>query len=294
MALPPVTWLSSSGAVATVADGLVTGVDVGQASMWAAAAGRSASVGVTVTRPPAVLTSLSVTLPPTLPVGTAVAATVVAREPFGASMPTGTLSWASSAPAVASVSEAGVVTGLAQGAATIVATAGAFASDAALAITPISFGNGTRTVPGQVPPGRYRSVNAAAVSCYWERLSGFGGSSEEIIANDVGGGSCDVDVLPTDVAIRVRGCQPFSSGRGPATPTTTSPFRVGVYLVGLDVAPGTWRADAPASTWYWARLRTFAGGTREIIANDFGATPAIVTIAETQVGFETNGWGRGP
>jgi hypothetical protein len=286
-----VSWASSSAAVASVENGTVTAVGVGQASITATAAGVSAAVSVTVTRPPAVLTTLAIVLPTSLPVGGAVAATLVALDQLGVSMSPGDVAWSTSAEAVASVSTAGVVTGVSEGTVVVVARAAAIAAQAGLTITPFNFGNGTRLVPSQVPPGRYRSVNAASASCYWERLSGFGGTSAERLANDLGGGPRIIEVLATDAAIRVQGCQPWAAIRAPVTASPTAPLGVGVYVVGLDVSPGTWRADTPSSNCYWARRRGFTQALGEIIANDFGATPSIVTIADTDVGFETSGCG---
>lgn len=60
----------------------------------------------------------------------------------------------------------------------------------------------------------------------------------------------------------------------------------GVWTVGVDVAPGTYRASAVSSTCYWAILRSGTNGD-DIIANDLpsGGNPQV-TIEEGQ-DFET-------
>lgn len=73
------------------------------------------------------------------------------------------------------------------------------------------------------------------------------------------------------------------------------PFGDGVWLVGADIAPGTYRSLVPASSrnCYWARLSGAAGDFDDILANsnvDSGAQ-ALVTIADGDVAFETAGCG---
>ena len=60
----------------------------------------------------------------------------------------------------------------------------------------------------------------------------------------------------------------------------------GTYLVGTDIEPGTYRA-AGADSCYWARLSGTTGDLDEIIVNDFGSGQMVVTIAESDVAFET-------
>ena len=50
----------------------------------------------------------------------------------------------------------------------------------------LTFSAGTHLVNASIPPGRYFAVNASA-GCYWARLSGLGGTLDEIIANDFRG-----------------------------------------------------------------------------------------------------------
>lgn len=42
--------------------------------------------------------------------------------------------------------------------------------------------------------------------CYWERLSGFGGQLEDIIANGNPSGQAIVTIAPTDVAFKSQRC----------------------------------------------------------------------------------------
>ncbi|MBT4052800.1 MAG: hypothetical protein HOE73_06895 [Bacteroidetes Order II. Incertae sedis bacterium] len=61
-------------------------------------------------------------------------------------------------------------------------------------------GSGTWRVPLEVTPGRYYTDPSSG--CYFERLSGFGGALEDIIANEFIGfdpGQWIVDILASDV-----------------------------------------------------------------------------------------------
>jgi hypothetical protein len=65
----------------------------------------------------------------------------------------------------------------------------------------------------------------------------------------------------------------------------------GTYIVGTDIAPGTYRTKAATDSCYWARLSGLSGELDDIIANDIGNGWRIVTIAPTDVAFETDGCG---
>lgn len=85
---------------------------------------------------PPVLTTLSVSLAPTtIQVGQTATATAAGRDQFGGSIATGTVTWSSSSPQVATVSASGNVLGVAVGQSTITATAGALAATATIVVT---------------------------------------------------------------------------------------------------------------------------------------------------------------
>jgi hypothetical protein len=67
-----------------------------------------------------------------------------------------------------------------------------------------SFGEGSFAVNQQIVPGRYQSAGADA--CYWQRTSGFGGTLDQIIANDNVSGQAIVDIAGTDAGFGSRGC----------------------------------------------------------------------------------------
>jgi hypothetical protein len=77
------------------------------------------------------------------------------------------------------------------------------------------------------------------------------------------------------------------------TPAPKIAFSDGTYRVGADIQAGTYRSTVTSTDCYWARLRGFGGTLDDIIANYIGNSPTIVTIAATDVGFESDrcgGW----
>ncbi|GAA1157988.1 hypothetical protein [Nesterenkonia sandarakina] len=60
----------------------------------------------------------------------------------------------------------------------------------------------------------------------------------------------------------------------------------GVYMVGEDIQPGTYRSEGDRC--YWARLSGFSGTLGDILANDNVSGSAYVTIAPTDMAFETS------
>lgn len=61
----------------------------------------------------------------------------------------------------------------------------------------------------------------------------------------------------------------------------------GIYLVGDDIQPGTYRGDGSSEYCYWARLLGTSGSLDDIIANGNPGGPTVVTISESDVAFET-------
>ena len=118
----PVTWTSGSLTTATVSpSGLVTGVAAGSTAITATIGGKTGSKTVNVVPPP--VATVSVTLAATtLRVGETTQGTAVARDASNNVLEGRAKSWASSNSQIATVSNAGVVTAITPGSATITAT----------------------------------------------------------------------------------------------------------------------------------------------------------------------------
>lgn len=155
---------------------------------------------------------------------------------------------------------------------------------------PAGFGNGTFAVGRDIAPGTYRAPNTSF--CYWARLSGFSGSFDEIIANDTtSGGPSMVTIKPTDVGFESSGCGTWTADLSPITASPSSPFGAGTFIVGVDIAAGTWQSSGTDSC-YWQRTSGFSGDFGEILANDFSSGGAsIVSINPSDKGFTSSGCG---
>ncbi|MGH7619159.1 MAG: beta strand repeat-containing protein, partial [Gemmatimonadaceae bacterium] len=128
-----VTWSSSDISIATVtANGTVTAVAGGSATITATVDGVSGGAGLTVQ---VGVGSVSVTLlNSTIVVGAATTAVATVRDAAGVVLSGRTIAWTSSNPGVATVSSSGAVQGVAQGITNIAATADGVSGSASLAV----------------------------------------------------------------------------------------------------------------------------------------------------------------
>jgi hypothetical protein len=290
------TW-TVQGLNATVsASGLVTPLAIGILTVAARIEGIVGANILTVTPPPpppAPVASMAVNLAASqIMVGQSSQATATAKDAAGNVLAGRSTAWASSLATVAPVNASGLVIGRTIGGADITATSEGISGKAAIVImAPTSFGAGVKIVGADIGTGLYRSNNPATVSCYWERLSGFGGTLAEIIANYFSKGPAVVAIDASDKGFNSSGCAAWIQVSGPITTGLTAPFSDGVFIGGVDVAPGTWQSNGTGTGCYWERLRGFSGKFSEIIANFFGLAPGVATISATDQGFSSNSCG---
>ena len=132
-----VGWTSSDETIAVVSsEGRVSGIKIGTATITASSEGKSGTATVTVTA--AAVASVNVT-PPTasITVGQTTTLTAQPLDANGNALTGRAVAWASSNLGVATVSDAGVVTGVAPGDATITATSEGKSGTATVTVTPI-------------------------------------------------------------------------------------------------------------------------------------------------------------
>ena len=138
----PITWASADKAIASVStSGLVTGVGAGNTSITATAEGKTgtAQVVVTATTPPPPIPVASVAVNPqtaSLNIGGSVTLSATARDANGAALSGRTITWSTSASAIATVSNTGVVNAIAPGSATITATSEGKSGSATITVLP--------------------------------------------------------------------------------------------------------------------------------------------------------------
>jgi len=151
------------------------------------------------------------------------------------------------------------------------------------------FGDGIRTIGVDVFPGTYRTRQPAEF-CYWARLTAFTGQDSDIITDSVDeNGFSVVTILPSDAGFESDGCGQWTSDLSAVTSDPRAPFSDGTYIVGTDIAPGTWATSDATDTCYWERTSGFGASLEEVIDNNIeGPT---VTIEASDTGFYTAGCG---
>lgn len=154
-----------------------------------------------------------------------------------------------------------------------------------------TFSDGTYRVGSDIKPGTYRTRGADG--CYWARLHDFSGGLTSILANDNATGPAVVTILRSDRGFETNGCGNWTSRLTRITKSKTR-FGAGTYIVGLDIAPGTYRSRG-GNGCYWERMKSFVGDLNSTIANDNPAGPVVVTISRSDKGFKSDScavWSR--
>ena len=142
------------------------------------------------------------------------------------------------------------------------------------------FGPGVWMIGVDIAPGRYRS---SGEGCFWGRLSGFGGTPSESVGSSINDGIQTVDIAATDVGFSsLDGCGSWSPA--PTFGPRATDFGPGVWVVGLDIVPGTYRYSG-GDDCFWARLSAFDGSFDAMIDVGGGEPSQPVTIDATDAGF---------
>ena len=190
-----ISWSSSNPAVITVSNsGLATGVGAGSATITATSSGSSGSASLTVAAPaPAQVASVTVTFnSQSIVTGQATQATATARDANGNVITGRTVVWSSDDIQLASVSAAGLVTGLAAGSPLIVAKIDGVAGWATLTVAapaPLPVYSVQLTInPNSITTGQTASSNVVLRDSLGTTLTGYtiGWSSSKPTVASVG------------------------------------------------------------------------------------------------------------
>ena len=141
---------------------------------------------------------------------------------------------------------------------------GVWSSDFAPVATPGEpFGDGTFIVGIDISPGRYRATGPPG-DCWWQRLHGFGGDTTHghYLSPDIKGWGhwLIVDIAESDAGFFSGGCGEWSMDIAPRI-KPGQPFGDGTWLVGPEIEPGRYFANAPTDDCSWRRLEGFGGRT---------------------------------
>jgi hypothetical protein len=162
-----------------------------------------------------------------------------------------------------------------------------------------TFGPGQYRVGPDIPAGRY--YNDPLNGCHFQRVRAFGGAPSDSIVDSVinfDAGQWIIDLLSTDGGfVTDANCGFWFTTPRRGLSATITP---GMWIVGAQITPGTYRAENSAQGCYWQRVSSFTGGADAILGSSIATGPGVqlVTIAATDVGFSTNlecgTWTRAP
>lgn len=155
-------------------------------------------------------------------------------------------------------------------------------------------GDGDFEVGADAKPGLYRSTGNKDAGCYWERAKDASGELESTLANDNVTGTAYVEIKASDKLFKSSGCGTWEAvdPKAKGTPQTTLKGDGGMFKVGVDIAPGTYKSTGNKDAeCYWERSKDASHGTDSILANDNVTGTAIVKVTAKDAYFKTSGCG---
>lgn len=154
-------------------------------------------------------------------------------------------------------------------------------------------GDGEYQVGSDVRPGTYRTTGNTDGMCYWERAKDASGEMDSLLANDNVSGTSYVTVKATDKLFKSTGCEDWEAvdPKAKGTPATSMDGDGGMFKVGTDIAPGTYKSTGGGDSCYWERTKDADHGLDSIIANNNVTGTAVVTISPSDAYFKTNDCG---
>ncbi|WP_129308733.1 hypothetical protein [Streptomyces sp. L2] len=155
-------------------------------------------------------------------------------------------------------------------------------------------GDGNFVVGSDIKPGTYRTSGNTDGMCYWERAKDAEHKMDSILANDNVTGTSYVTIKASDKLFKSSGCADWEAvdPKTKGSPATSMDGDGGMFKVGTDIAPGTYKSTGNADdSCYWERTKDAAHGLNSIIANDNVTGSAVVTIRSSDAYFKTTGCG---
>lgn len=146
---------------------------------------------------------------------------------------------------------------------------------------------GTHVIGKDMMPGLYQG-RAGTDSCYWARLKDLLGGLDSILANSNSEGQFYIRVRDGDYALETH-C-PLLLLAGAPQPLAQMPTQLteGMYLVGIDMQPGTYEGQAGNDSCYWARLSDVDGDLNSILANDNAKGQFYVQVSPSDYALEVS------
>jgi uncharacterized protein YjdB len=267
-----VTWATSNVTVATVSgNGLVAGGAAGTATITASSEGQNGTAAITVTLAPVA----SVVVSPaavSITVGRTAQLTATPKDANGNSLTGRVVTWASSAPGVATVSASGLVTGVAAGTATLTATS--------------EGKSGTATVTVTTIPVASVSVSPASASLRVGGTVQLAATPKDSAGNSLSGRVVTWASSASGVATVSASGLVTGVAAGTATLTATSEGKSGTATVTVTAVPVASVTVSPASSSVTAGQTVQLSATLKDSAGN-ALTGRVVTWASSATGVAT-------
>lgn len=148
-----------------------------------------------------------------------------------------------------------------------------------------TYSDGTYLVNKDIPSGLYKVTLKDTIMKmgYIERSSDVTMEMDSIIANIILTGDGYVELLDTDMAVKLQGVEIQPIDIKTLKPNIQTEVEDGIYLIGYDLAPGTYKVEVTDTTTnigYVERSKSVAMGMNDIIANELFQGPGYVKIQE--------------
>src|SRR5206468_13062915 len=227
------TWSSSAPTVASVdATGLITGLAPGTTTIIATSDTKSGTAAITVTNVPVASLAISPASAGVL-VGATTQLRATAKDSAGNTLSGRVVTWSSSAPAVATVTSSGLVTGVAAGSATITATSETKTSTATITVTSV--------------PVTSVAVSPASASVQVGGTIQLAATPKDSAGNPLSGRVVTWSSSPAGVVtVSITGLVTATTA-GSATVTATSETKTGTAAITVTIVPVATVAVSPAS-----------------------------------------------
>lgn len=127
---------------------------------------------------------------------------------------------------------------------------------------------------------------------YIERAKDVSMESDSILANIILTGDGYVEIKDTDVAVKLQGVEISPINLKDLTPNIKTEVSDGIYLVGFDIKPGTYKTEVTDTTMkigYVERLKDVSMNGDAIIANEVLQGPGYVKIKESDFAVRVQG-----
>jgi len=156
------------------------------------------------------------------------------------------------------------------------------------------YGNGQYLVGKDIEAGLYKATLTDTIMKmgYIERSKAVSMETSDILANIILTGNGYVEIKSTDVAVRLQGVEMTKIDLSTLPKDPESEVSDGIYLVGYDIKPGTYKAEVTDTTTkmgYVQRSKSVAMGMDDIIANQIMQGSGYVEIKDTDFAVRLQG-----